>query len=209
MHDVESQAPRLVLVDIALGVAVLHRHRIEQVHHFGWRKVTASIALHSVRGGVMNIIRGGDVGDGMLRAGLTEALSPLAGIAGDNVPVQYLFTAVIGGTVDEVTGGKLANGAGSAVFALACNHLSDKFLSETGFESLGDGYYGRMDLDPIGSGNTAVEVHVYKEGAGLEKAIKTQNKIEPRKYEKGIWGLDRETETFGWSKNLVIPCGLP
>jgi hypothetical protein len=83
---------------------------------------------------------------------------------------------------------------------MAFNHLSESFLRRHNYESLGDGLYARADPDPQPGGIKSVEVHIYRDGPGLEKAIADKRREPLLGFEKGIWALDRDSQQFGWSE---------
>lgn len=85
-------------------------------------QIAAQISLHAVAGGVFNVIQGGEFGHGFASAGLTKAATPINFAingfnVGEGVSVTEVFaSAIVGGTISELTGGKFANGAITAAF---------------------------------------------------------------------------------------------
>ena len=92
------------------------------------------MALHSISDGTMEALQGGHFEHGlyvgMVSAGGNELIS---GYANHMTDVGTIATsAVLGGVVSEIGGGKFANGAMTSAFQMMYNHMS-----HTGFD---DGY---------------------------------------------------------------------
>ena len=159
-----------------------------------------ALPCNGIKGGIVAELQGGKFGSGFVSAGLMETFSPVAGMLSDSTFARVIVISVIGGTISELSGDKFANGAGSAVFAELFNHaLSDKVLRNNNYESLGDNHYARVDEYEVDSKTKAIEVHVYKGGPKFERAMLGKG-LALRDYEVGIWGLDRDTEKYGWSR---------
>lgn len=93
------------------------------------------IASHAITGGVMSDLNGGKFGHGFFAAGVTQAFSSQIDKIGGMInsatsPTYYSLgnriarittSAVLGGTVSQVTGGKFANGAVTAAFSRGFN----------------------------------------------------------------------------------------
>ena len=89
----------------------------------GWM---ARVALHSVADGSMEALQGGHwehgLMTGLVSAGGGELLS---GYGSQRSDAQMLAgTAILGGVVSEIGGGKFANGAMTAAFQMMYNHMS-------------------------------------------------------------------------------------
>lgn len=67
-------------------------------------------ALRTAGGGVLGSIQGGGFGHSFLSAGLTAAVMPGVGRISSDM-ARTITSAVVGGTISRVTGGKFANGA--------------------------------------------------------------------------------------------------
>jgi RHS repeat-associated protein len=77
-----------------------------------------NVAAQGFNGGIMELIQGGNFGDGLIAAGLTAAVMPNVGKIRNNVG-RTITGALVGGTISEVTGGKFANGAVSGAIQAA------------------------------------------------------------------------------------------
>lgn len=82
----------------------------------------AKTLSHGMAGGVLETLQGGRFGHGFLSAGVSEALSPVIGRA-QNPLAEGVIRSVVGGTASVAGGGKFANGAVTAAFGFAFNHL--------------------------------------------------------------------------------------
>jgi len=76
----------------------------------------------------LNTLQGGKFGHGFLSAGVTEALSPAIGAASSvggagGVVAGTVASAVVGGTVSELSGGKFGNGAQTGAFQFLFNQV--------------------------------------------------------------------------------------
>ena len=86
-----------------------------------FKSSAALIAAHSLKGGMINAMNGGDFGHGMLSAGLSK-VSGIGVVALERGPASsIILNAMAGGTVSAATGGKFANGAVSAAVQVAFN----------------------------------------------------------------------------------------
>ncbi|WP_086930551.1 RHS repeat domain-containing protein [Agarilytica rhodophyticola] len=76
----------------------------------------------AVAGGITNVLNNGKFGHGFISAGVGTALggklAPVANETTNNI-LKGLGSIVLSGTISKATGGKFANGAGSAAFAWA------------------------------------------------------------------------------------------
>ena len=96
------------------------------------------ILAHATAGGAMSVLQGGKFGHGFLSAGFTKAASVAFLPDGKNLTGNQIFygtvvSAVIGGTVSKLSGGKFANGAQTGAFQYLFNQVStrDKWESQT------------------------------------------------------------------------------
>ena len=86
----------------------------------------AKVLAHGTMGGVVQHLQGGQFGHGFASAGVSQALSgAVDGIDPANPTVGYtsrvMTSAMIGGVVSDLSGGKFAHGAMTAAFARAFN----------------------------------------------------------------------------------------
>lgn len=84
------------------------------------------IGAHALTGGVLAELQGGKFGHGFMSAGLTKGLTPsfadISGVTINNIDIgEVVMAATLGGTISELTGGKFANGAVTAAFAIILN----------------------------------------------------------------------------------------
>lgn len=89
----------------------------------GFTNIWEKAALVGVTNGMAAQLQGGDGAHSIVSAGL-GALVGSAGIGGNPI-LDIGIAAVIGGTASELTGGKFANGAGTAAFASALFTLGE------------------------------------------------------------------------------------
>lgn len=83
-------------------------------------------AKMGVIGGITSVLQGGKFGHGFISAGLGAAVGgpiggKIGGAIGSKVAGRVIASAVVGGTVSELTGGKFANGAATGAFASLAN----------------------------------------------------------------------------------------
>ena len=106
---------------------------------YEWTNITR-IAAQPVSGGVMELLQGGNFGNGFFAAGLTAAVMPnLRDIENDFARVAA--GALVGGTISNATGGKFANGAISGAIQAAMigsRRPGQKSSNES----------GKIELDP-------------------------------------------------------------
>ncbi|MBQ4849790.1 RHS repeat-associated core domain-containing protein [Pseudoalteromonas sp. MMG012] len=91
---------------------------------------------HAMAGGVGSVLQGGKFGHGFVSAGVTK-------YAGNFIQIQFsgdglgdiiggtLASAVVGGTVSKISGGKFANGARTAAYQYLYNARGGKSLLES------------------------------------------------------------------------------
>ncbi len=98
----------------------------------------ARIGLHGVTQGAISAATGGSFRDGFIGAVVSGYLSPYVGSKlPDNMIIQGIGAAVVGGTASMLAGGKFANGAMSAAFSYLFNDLAGHRLT-------GDARYSRI-----------------------------------------------------------------
>lgn len=103
----------------AVGYAVQGAYWLEKVVAMG------------VAGGITTVIQGGDVGNGMLAAGIGALSGTMSNVI-PNASARIGVSAILGGTASKVTGGKFANGAATAAFsAVVSEGVSKKFTNST------------------------------------------------------------------------------
>jgi hypothetical protein len=89
--------------------------------------VTANASLRT-RSRALEALSGGKFGHGFISAALGKAMSPMAGT--QNVVIDGLINAAIGGTISEMTCGNFANGAAMAATQYAFNKLTEAALDK-------------------------------------------------------------------------------
>lgn len=101
------------------------------------------LAMHAVSGGIMELMQGGNFGNGFAAAGLTAAVMPQVGHVQNDV-VRTVTGAIVGGSISEATGGKFANGAVSGAIqgAMAKRPATDEVhndgVNEPRFDTVSD-----------------------------------------------------------------------
>ncbi len=105
------------------------------VHGFdpsGAYQVASKMIAHGMAGGMSSVMQGGAFGDGFISAAVMQRLSltslgkamdTLSSIELNNQIYNAAMSAVIGGTVSVLTGGKFQNGAVSGAFSRMLNEL--------------------------------------------------------------------------------------
>lgn len=83
----------------------------------------ALIAAHSLKGGMLEAMNGGDFGHGFVTAGLSKFVGMGVDKLAVGDPLKIVVQALAGGTVSAATGGDFANGAVSAALQFAFNQL--------------------------------------------------------------------------------------
>ena len=94
-------------------------------------QVAGQIGLHSLTGGVFNVLGGGKFGHGFASAGLVKSFTPiLEGVkfleVGNASIAQVAVAAIVGGTMSKISGGKFANGAITGAFQNLLNQQNWK-----------------------------------------------------------------------------------
>ena len=89
-------------------------------HVYQWGDAARVIA-QSMTGGVIEMLQGGNFGNGFVTAGLTAAAMPHVGRINSNIG-RTTLGALVGGTISKATGGKFANGALSGAIQAAMSH---------------------------------------------------------------------------------------
>jgi len=129
----------------------------QETFRFGGNLLTAGqiagqIASHAVTGGVISTLSGGKFGHGFFSAGISKGFGGAFLPGGKNLTAGQvakgtIASALIGGTVTAISGGKFANGATTGAFQAlfnaysewmksrqsAVNYLKNKTLSEYRF----------------------------------------------------------------------------
>ena len=86
---------------------------------------TTHIVTVSIMGGITSVLQGGKFGHGFVAAGLSaiggQAIKGAEGLKGTGQ--QFLAKITLGGTISKMTGGKFANGAQGAAFAMVVQHI--------------------------------------------------------------------------------------
>ncbi|WP_028764242.1 RHS repeat domain-containing protein [Shewanella colwelliana] len=96
-------------------------------------QVAGQIAAHAISGGVINVLSGGNFGNGFISAGFTKGLgTPLISSTSDNLVGEAVAHMVIGGTASVLSGGKFSNGARTAWFQLLFNGWGGKICKSCG-----------------------------------------------------------------------------
>jgi RHS repeat-associated protein len=85
-------------------------------------------ALHAAGGCATAVAGGGECGRGALTAGLGKLLS--SNVRFDNTAAGLMFASVLGGTLEEIGGGKFANGARMGAFQYIFNALGSKTIKD-------------------------------------------------------------------------------
>ena len=98
---------------------------------------TVRIAAQAASGGVMEVLQGGNFGNGFVAAGLTAAMMPQIGKIGNDVG-RTITGAIVGGTISEATGGKFANGAISGAIQAAMSGQPDEAAAGVSSEGAGE-----------------------------------------------------------------------
>ncbi|MBQ4880622.1 hypothetical protein J8M21_25825 [Pseudoalteromonas luteoviolacea] len=95
-------------------------------------QVAAQIAAHASVGGISSVANGGQFGHGFISAGITKGaggafLPGGSGLEFHQIAKGTIISAVIGGTVSEITGGKFANGARTGAMQYVLNQVSESW----------------------------------------------------------------------------------
>jgi RHS repeat-associated protein len=89
----------------------------------------AQVPCHAAAGGALKVLQGGKFGHGFLSAGISKALSPaIESFAGGSETAAQVVrgsiaSAVVGGTVSVISGGKFGNAAAMGMFAYLFNQV--------------------------------------------------------------------------------------
>ena len=128
-------------------------------------------------------IQGGQCGDSAITGTISKITAPYIELyAGSSnmgdVTIGAVASAIIGGTVSELTGGKFANGAITAAYAYIFNQVSARFIrssgllsvrdTETNQEASGQFFSGTGADDQIPAGRYAILQRGNKAGFRLE-----------------------------------------
>ena len=101
----------------------------------GFGEYASYVATVGTIGGMSSSLQGGKFGHGFLSAGVGGvAGGTLGGAIGRQLGSQFagrlIGSALVGGTISEVTGGKFANGAANAAFATIARSAVEKAIAE-------------------------------------------------------------------------------
>ena len=86
---------------------------------------TAKALLHAISRSAITKAQGGKWSAGFWSGFASSALAPIASNA-DSTPGKIAMSAIIGGTVSEIGGGKFANGAVTGAFVMMYNEMAHK-----------------------------------------------------------------------------------
>ncbi|WP_372627984.1 toxin TcdB middle/N-terminal domain-containing protein, partial [Arsukibacterium sp.] len=113
----------------------------DNLHSFGGLSLSAGqvagqIASHAVAGGIVSVVSGGKFGHGFISAGITKGaggafLKGGGNLSSGDIVKGTVLSAVISGTVSELTGGKFANGASTGAFQYLFNHARESMLQKS------------------------------------------------------------------------------
>lgn len=84
-------------------------------------QVAGQITAHSIAGGVISELQGGEFGHGFVSAGFTKGITGAFG--GGGVVQRYASATVAGGTASVISGGKFKNGALTASYQFLFNEI--------------------------------------------------------------------------------------
>ena len=124
----------------------------------------ALIAAHSLKGGMLEAMNGGDFGHGFVTAGLSKAVGMGVDKLAVGDPMKIIVQALAGGTVSAATGGDFANGAISAALQFAFNQaLSDVFKEMISRAGTGMPVTGDDAADIVAKNIKGVAAHCARE----------------------------------------------
>ncbi|WP_248846343.1 T6SS effector amidase Tae4 family protein, partial [Pseudoalteromonas luteoviolacea] len=109
-------------------------------------QVAAQITAHATVGGIAAVVNGGKFGHGFVSAGVTKGAGGVFLPGGSNLSATQIvkgaiISAVIGGTVSEITGGKFSNGARTGAMQYVLNQVG-----EWSYKKLSNAYQSRWDM---------------------------------------------------------------
>ena len=107
--------------------------------------LAAQALAHGVVGGVMGTLQGNKFGSSFLAAGLTQFASSKLNLNASSPNIKMsnvLKSAMIGGTVSKITGGKFTSAAMSAAFANVMGQVSEQKAMD---KRMADAAYGNRD----------------------------------------------------------------
>lgn len=140
---------------------------------FGTKNGFWHIASHATAGGVLSVLQGGKFGHGFASAGIVKGLAPVIDLATAKwgYPGGMITSMVIGGTASDVSGGKFANGAITAVFQYHFNQCGGNAENCKADNQKG------LDQDLVKKYN-ALKTRVTKNLAQVEGAVPTLSTTE-------------------------------
>jgi|GEM_PF-6050505 len=146
------------------------------------------VLSHALAGGVVATLNGDKFGNGFASAGITQAfaksIDDLKSPSG-----KVLSASILGGTTSSLTGGKFVNGAITAAFSRAFNDNLHGYVE--GPDNIIIRIYGNFEF----KGDSAFEIHVYKDNKAFRKAVTKGRDL--KKFEIGIIGPTTENHKDG------------
>ena len=83
-------------------------------------------SAHGIKGGLFSFMQGGKFEQGFFSGMASSASAPLSN--GQGMGARVAFGAVVGGTVEEIGGGKFANGAVTGSFTVLFNEMLHEYV---------------------------------------------------------------------------------
>ncbi|AOT07719.1 RHS repeat domain-containing protein [Pseudoalteromonas luteoviolacea] len=128
-------------------------------------QIAGQISAHAVVGGIASIASGGQFGHGFVSAGVTKGaggafLPGGSGLEFHQIATGTVISAVIGGTVSQITGGKFANGARTGAMQYVLNQAGESLREKRNpaealaKEYLEDGHLKLWEANEIWRANT-------------------------------------------------------
>jgi hypothetical protein len=129
-------SPKGALVGAVTPVAFLGVGQVANGLGFGSGSVTRA-GLHGAAGGVLAELQGGSFGHGFVQAGLGKFLSANLPVPGGGMAAGAIHAVIIGGTIDELTGGKSAVRRRSYRRVWWADRIGDEFRDQPSGRELG------------------------------------------------------------------------
>ena len=144
----------------------------------GFGEYASYVATVGTIGGMSSSLQGGKFGHGFLSAGVGGvAGGTLGGAIGGKIGSQFagrlIGSALVGGTISEVTGGKFANGAANAAFATIARSAVEKAIA-AGRKSGSDIF---DDTDNLGEGRELYDGQVTVRKHGSPEAVVSNTEL--------------------------------
>ncbi|MDK2597442.1 RHS repeat domain-containing protein [Pseudoalteromonas obscura] len=190
-------------------------------------QVAAQIGVHAVVGGVSTEMSGGKFGHGFVSAGITKGAGGVFLPGGGDLEFSQIakgavISAIIGGTVSEITGGKFSNGARTGAMQYVLNQAGESiksFVNRKQAEVLihepsgwGRSSFGHVAIrigdkvysfGPGGMDNLDVEDYMalndFRSAVGSELAL-SQSQIS---------NLENYLNNYNFEYNYIQNCGSP